>query len=55
MRRELTAPTAAALLTRLRPQDEPGRIRRQVALDHLGDVRVLDRRIKQLDGQLGPR
>ena len=52
VRRGLTAGMAAAVLTRLRPQDEPGRIRRQVAMDHLGDVRSLDRRIKQLEVQL---
>ena len=47
MQRELTATKASAVLVRLRPKDEPGRIRRQVALDHLGDVRALDRRINQ--------
>jgi hypothetical protein len=39
VRRELTAPKAAASLARLRPRDEPGRIRRQLAMDHLSDVR----------------
>ena len=52
MQRELTATRASAVLVRLRPQDQPGRIRRQVAVDHLGDVRGLDRRIKQLDAQI---
>lgn len=52
MQRELTAKKASAVLARLRPQDQPGRIRRQVAVDHLGDVRSLDRRIKQLDAQI---
>lgn len=52
VRRELTAGKAAAVLARLRPRDEPGRIRRQVAVDHLSDVRSLDRRIKQLEIQL---
>ena len=37
MQRELTATKASAVLVRLRPKDEPGRIRRQVALDHLGE------------------
>jgi hypothetical protein len=46
VRRELSATKAAAVLVRLRPRDEPGRIRRQLAMDHLGDVRSLDRRIK---------
>jgi transposase len=52
VRRELTASRAAAVLARLRPQDEPGRIRRQLAMDHLGDVRALDRRIKQVGTQI---
>ncbi len=52
MRRELAAGKAAAVLSRLRPQDEPGRIRRQMAMDHLRDVRALDRRIKALEAQI---
>lgn len=52
MQRELTATKASAVLARLRPKDQPGQIRRQVAMDHLGDVRALDRRIKQLDAQI---
>ena len=52
MRRELSAPKAAAVLARLRPRDEPGRIRRQLAVDHLGDVRALDRRIKAVGAQI---
>jgi hypothetical protein len=51
VQRAMTASKAAAVLVRVRPPDEPGRIRRQVALDHLGDVRALDRRIKRLDAQ----
>lgn len=52
VRRELTAPKAAAVLARLRPRDEPGRLRRQLAMDHLGDVRSLDRRIKAVGVQI---
>ena len=52
VRRELTATKAAAVLARLRPRDEPGRIRRQLAMDHLGDVRSLDRRIKAVGVQI---
>jgi transposase len=52
VRRELTATKAAAVLARLRPRDEPGRVRRQLAMDHLGDVRSLDRRIKTIGGQI---
>jgi hypothetical protein len=47
LRRELSATKAAALLARLRPQDEPGRTRRQLAIDHLADVRALDPRINK--------
>ncbi len=39
VRRELTATKAAAVLARLRPRDEPGRVRRLLAMDHLRDVR----------------
>jgi transposase len=52
VRRELTATKAAAVLARLRPRDEPGRIPRQLAMDHLGDVRSLDRRIKAVGNQI---
>jgi transposase len=52
VRRELNATKAAAVLGRLRPRDEPGRIRRQLAMDHLGDVRSLDRRIKAVGAQI---
>lgn len=52
MQRELTATKAASVLVRLRPKDEPGRIRRQVAADHLSDVRALDGRIKRLGDQI---
>ena len=52
VRRELNATKAAAVLGRLRPRDEPGRIRRQLAMDHLGDVRALDRRIKAVGAQI---
>jgi transposase len=40
------------VLSRLRPRDEPGRIRRQLAADHLADVRALDRRIKAIGAQI---
>jgi transposase len=52
VRRELTATKAAAVLARLRPRDEPGRVRRLLAMDHLGDVRSLDRRIKTVGTQI---
>lgn len=51
-RRALTAARAASVLARIRPTDEPGRIRRQVALDHVADVRSLDRRLDKLERQI---
>jgi len=49
---ELSATKAAAVLARLRPGDEPGRIRRQLAKEHLADIRTLDRRIKAIGVQI---
>jgi transposase len=46
MRRELTANKAQALLARIRPADDVGRVRVQIARDHLADIRALDARIK---------
>ena len=46
MRRELTAGKAEALLARIRPGDDVARIRLQLALDHLADIRALDARLK---------
>ena len=44
--RELSATRAAALLSKVRPKDDVSRERKALALQHLGDVRSLDRRIK---------
>ena len=52
VRRELNATKAAAVLGWLRPRDDPGHVRRQLAMDHLGDVRTLDRRIKAVGSQI---
>ena len=44
--RELSATMAAAMLKLVRPKDDVSRERKALALQHLGDVRLLDRRIK---------
>jgi transposase len=44
--RELSATMAAAMLKLVRPKDDVSRERKALALQHLGDVRSLDRRIK---------
>jgi transposase len=44
--RELSATMAAAKLKQVRPKDDVSRERKALALQHLGDVRSLDRRIK---------
>ena len=44
--RELSATRAAALLSKVCPKDDVSRERKALALQHLGDVRSLDRRIK---------
>ena len=44
--RELSAAMAAAMLKLVRPKDDVSRERKALALQHLGDVRSLDRRIK---------
>jgi hypothetical protein len=52
MRRELSAGKAQALLARLRPADDVGRIRLQVADDHLADIKALDARMKTIGAQI---
>ena len=44
--RELSATAASAMLSKVRPKDDVGRERKALALQHLADVRSLDRRIK---------
>jgi transposase len=52
MRRELSAAKAEAVLTRLRPADEVGCIRAQLAADHLQDIKALDVRLKATSAQI---
>src|SRR5262249_4594006 len=52
MRRELTANKAQALLARIRPAGEVGRVRVHIARDHLADIRALDARLRFMAGQI---
>jgi transposase len=52
MRRELSADKAQALLARIRPAGEGGRVRVQIARDHLAGIRALDARLKFITGQI---
>jgi transposase len=52
MRRELTANKAPALLARIRPADDVGRVRVHIARDHRADSRALDARIKSTGTQI---
>jgi transposase len=52
MRRELTANKAQALLARIRPHDEVGRVRVRIARDHLAGIRALDARLKFIAAQI---
>ena len=52
MRGELCASKAEAVLVRLRPADEAGRIRLQLARDHLAGIIALDARMKASGAQL---
>jgi transposase len=52
MRRELSAGKAQALLARLRPGDDVGRVRLQLAHDQLADIRALDARLKAIGAQI---
>jgi transposase len=52
MRRSLSASKAQALLAQIQPGDEVGRIRVQIARDHLADIRALDARIKYTASQI---
>jgi transposase len=51
-KRSLDADTAATLLRRLRPATTPARTRRQLAVDLVADLRVLDRRITAVEERL---
>jgi transposase len=50
--RALTATKAKALLAAVRPRDEIGRLRRQLAADQLADLVALDRKLSAIEAQL---
>ena len=50
--RHLTALQAKALLASVRPRDLPGRTRRELAVELLGEVEVLDGKLKELTRRL---
>jgi len=52
MHRELTARKAAAVLAGIRPRDVAGKIRRQLAVQHVSDIRALDRKLTAIRAQI---
>jgi transposase len=50
--RSLTAKKAKALLATVRPRDEVGRLRRQLAADLLAELVVLDKKLSAIEGEL---
>jgi transposase len=50
--RALTAKKARALLAAVRPRDEIGRLRRQLAAEQLADLVALDRKLTAIEAQL---
>jgi transposase len=50
--RALTAKKAKELLARIRPRDEVGRLRRQLAVDQLAGLVAIDRRLAELERQI---
>jgi transposase len=52
LRGELSARKAEEILLRVCPEGEVGQIRLQVALEHLGDVRALDQKLKESERQI---
>ncbi len=50
--RALTAKKAKELLATIRPRDEVGRLRRQLAVDQLAGLVALDRRLAELERQI---
>jgi transposase len=50
--RELSAERAARMLGSVRPSDPAGVMRRDIAKDHIADIRALDRRLDTIDERL---
>jgi transposase len=53
VKKQLSTDAAAKLLRRARPKHQAGRLRRELAVEVVRDVRALDRRIAQLDERIG--
>ena len=51
--KDLTATAAKALIATVRPRDVAGKTRRQVAVDLIDDVVVLDRKLKAVETRIG--
>jgi transposase len=51
-KRFLSAKQAGELLAKIRPRDVAGRTRRAIAMEHLADIRSLDRRIARSEREL---
>lgn len=51
-KRRLTAKTAKAMLATIRPRDEVGQLRRQLAVDQLADLIAIDRKLAAVDAQI---
>jgi transposase len=50
--RSLTAAKAKAILSRIRPRDELGRLRRQLIADQINDLAAIDRRLADINRQV---
>ena len=51
--RRLSAKKAKALLVTIKPRDEVGRLRRRLAAEKLAELVVMDRKIAEVDAELG--
>ena len=51
-KKDLTVTAARALVAKVRPRDVAGRTRRQVAVDLIDDVAVLDRKLKTIEARI---
>jgi transposase len=51
-RRRLTVATAKQLLASVRPRDEVGKVRKQLAVDQLADLIAIDKRIADINKQI---
>jgi transposase len=52
--RELSAETATALLATVNPTDPAGQMRRELALEHVADIRSLDRALDGVEARIRP-